>query len=278
MKISLHEIMTAMQCIAPLETAEPWDNVGLLLGSPDASIHRLMTCLTLTAEAIQEAVAKRAEAVIVHHPLPFKPLNRLVTTQPAGAALWQLAQAGIAVYSPHTAWDNAHHGINHQLAGFLGLQEVVPLGNGDRLPRDVHRLASIQTQLSGVGRLGRLPKPLLLAEITVQLKNQLPGVRPLANLPSPARHQRVAIVCGSGGSLVELVAKSGADLMITGEATYHQALEAQAVVLTRLVIGHYASERFAMDWLAQELQRRFPQLDIWASEHERDAFFDVLTE
>jgi len=277
MKISLHEIMAAMQCIAPLETAEPWDNVGLLVGSPTASIHRLMTCLTLTAAVIQEAIAKRVEAVIVHHPLPFKPLNRLVTTQPAGAALWQLASAGIAVYSSHTAWDNAPHGINHQLAGFLSLQEVVPLGSRDRLPRDGRGPASTQPQLPGVGRLGRLPEPLLLAEITERLRNQLPGIRPLANHPSPARHQRVAIVCGSGGSLVELVAQSGADLMITGEATYHQALEAQAFGLTMLLLGHYASERFAMDLLAQELQGRFPQLDIWASEHERDAFFEVFT-
>ncbi|MEZ6135624.1 MAG: Nif3-like dinuclear metal center hexameric protein [Pirellulaceae bacterium] len=121
------DISRWMNNIAPLALSESWDNTGLLLGDPAQVVTKLMTCLTLTPESVSEAVAEQASLVIAHHPLPFKPLSRITTDSLAGKLLWKLASAGIAVYSPHTAWDSADEGINALLANYLQLQNVQPL-------------------------------------------------------------------------------------------------------------------------------------------------------
>ena len=64
--------------------------------------------------------------------------------------------------------------------------------------------------------------------------------------------------------------EQGCELFLTGEATFHTCLQAEAEEVSLLMIGHYASERFAMEYLAAELANAFPQLQVWASEQEQD--------
>jgi dinuclear metal center YbgI/SA1388 family protein len=113
--------------IAPLHLAESWDNVGLLWGDPHANIRHLMTCLTITPEVVAEAVKEKAELIVSHHPLLFKPTQRITSESVEGRMLLKLAAAGVSVYSPHTAYDNAPEGINDQLAAMLKLEAARPL-------------------------------------------------------------------------------------------------------------------------------------------------------
>jgi dinuclear metal center YbgI/SA1388 family protein len=117
--------------LAPPATAAAWDNVGLLLGDPDARVQRVLTCLTVTAESAAEAVADRAQLIVTHHPILFRPVQRLTTGTAEGRVLLGLARAGVAVYSGHTAFDNCRGGINDLLAHKLGLAEVGPLRRPD---------------------------------------------------------------------------------------------------------------------------------------------------
>jgi dinuclear metal center YbgI/SA1388 family protein len=112
---------------APRDLAADWDNVGLLLGERSAAVERVMTCLTVTPESASEAIESRANLIVTHHPILFRGAKRLTDATPEGRMLLSLARAGMAVYSPHTAFDNAHGGINELLARRLGLVEVVPL-------------------------------------------------------------------------------------------------------------------------------------------------------
>jgi dinuclear metal center YbgI/SA1388 family protein len=86
-----------------------------------------MTCLTVTPESAAEAIETRANFIVTHHPILFRGVKRLTDATPEGRMLLGLARAGVAVYSPHTAFDNTHGGINEMLARRLGLVEVVPL-------------------------------------------------------------------------------------------------------------------------------------------------------
>jgi dinuclear metal center YbgI/SA1388 family protein len=86
-----------------------------------------MTCLTITPSGVEEALQAKAEMIISHHPLFFKPVQRVTTQTVEGRMVWDLARAGIAVYSPHTAYDNCEGGINDQLAALLELQDIKPL-------------------------------------------------------------------------------------------------------------------------------------------------------
>jgi dinuclear metal center YbgI/SA1388 family protein len=112
---------------APSHLAADWDNVGLLLGDRFAPAERIMTCLTVTPEVVGEAVETNVQLIVTHHPILFRPIQRLTTDTPDGRMLLTLIKSGVAVYSPHTAFDNTAGGINDSLAKRLGLVEIVPL-------------------------------------------------------------------------------------------------------------------------------------------------------
>jgi dinuclear metal center YbgI/SA1388 family protein len=120
-------IVDYLEQFAPLSLAAEWDNVGLLLGDRAAEVRRLMTCLTVTPESATEAVASGVQLIVTHHPVLFRAVKRLTTANSEGQMLLELIRAGVAVYSPHTAFDNTHGGINDMLAGRLELKEVAPL-------------------------------------------------------------------------------------------------------------------------------------------------------
>jgi dinuclear metal center YbgI/SA1388 family protein len=121
------DITAYLGMLAPLDTAASWDNVGLLLGDPNAPVERVMTCLTITPESAAEAIAERTQLIVSHHPILFRPVQKLTVDTPEGRMLLDLARAGVAVYSAHTAYDNAPGGINDLLAQKMGLTNVKPL-------------------------------------------------------------------------------------------------------------------------------------------------------
>lgn len=124
-------IVAHLERFAPRHLAAEWDNVGLLLGTRSAAVERLMTCLTVTPESAAEAVERGVQLIVTHHPILFRAVKRLTGDTPEGRMLLSLARAGIAVYSPHTAFDNTRGGINELLARRLGLTDVRPLRRRD---------------------------------------------------------------------------------------------------------------------------------------------------
>jgi dinuclear metal center YbgI/SA1388 family protein len=126
-------IMAHLEAMIPPALAADWDNVGLLLGDPAATVGRILTCLTLTPEVAAEAVGGGYQLVVTHHPILFRGAKRLTTATAEGRTVLPLARHGVAVYSPHTAFDNARGGINDRLAERLGLTDIGPLRRGDGL-------------------------------------------------------------------------------------------------------------------------------------------------
>jgi len=125
------DISAFLECFAPSNLASGWDNVGLLLGDTSSEVHRVLTCLTVTPPVVAEALAESVDLIVSHHPIFFRGTKRLSTATSEGRLLWPLARAGIAVYSPHTSFDNTVGGINDSLCEMLGLTDVVPLRKGE---------------------------------------------------------------------------------------------------------------------------------------------------
>lgn len=76
--VLLQQLCDFLDQLCPVELAESWDNVGLLLGDPSAVVTRVMTCLTVTDETVAEAVAQQASLIVSHHPpavSPFYPAD-----------------------------------------------------------------------------------------------------------------------------------------------------------------------------------------------------------
>jgi dinuclear metal center YbgI/SA1388 family protein len=162
--LTVADITSALQTIAPLELAAEWDNVGLLLGDPAAPVERVMTCLTVTPESVAEAVEANVQLIVSHHPVLFRPTKKLTTAHAEGRMLLNLVQAGIAVYSAHTAFDNCVGGINDLLAQKLGLTNAGPLRSeeGERRCKIVvfvpdKNLAKVSDALfaAGAGHIGQ---------------------------------------------------------------------------------------------------------------------------
>src|SRR5262245_7994078 len=109
---TVSDVCRFLERFAPPELAEEWDNVGLLVGDPQRNVKSVMTCLTVTNASASEAVEQHIDLVITHHPLPFRPLKRITTETTPGRLLLKLIEAGVAVYSPHTAFDSTREGIN----------------------------------------------------------------------------------------------------------------------------------------------------------------------
>jgi dinuclear metal center YbgI/SA1388 family protein len=121
------DVAAWLEEFAPSHLAESWDNVGLLWGDPAAPVERVMTCLTVTPTTAGEAVRERAGLIVSHHPVLFREVRRIRADLAETGHLWALARAGIAIASPHTAFDNTRDGINDLLCRRLGIIEAAPL-------------------------------------------------------------------------------------------------------------------------------------------------------
>ena len=244
---------------APTRLAEEWDNVGLLVGDPKLVAERIMTCLTVTPESAAEAISQQANLIISHHPLPFRPIKRITTEKVASKLVWDLIRAGVSLYSPHTGFDSAATGINQSLAQRLDLTEIVPI-----------KPILDDPQQLGSGRIGRLPASKPLSEFIDQVKADFD----LQTLQAVGEGQqsvsKVAVACGSGGSFLSAAIRAGCDTFVTGETTFHTALEAKANGVAMVLLGHHSSERFAVDALASTLAKEFADATVWASKDESD--------
>jgi len=255
----IQNVCQFLETFAPLRLAEDWDNVGLIAGDRQRELKNVMTCLTITAETADEAIAKDVDLIVSHHPLPFRPVKKLTTDNVPSELLWKLAGAGVSVYSPHTAFDSAAAGINQMIADKVGINDARPLAP---IVDDAAGL--------GAGRYGRLAGKVKLDDFISDVKTKF-GLEHLQCV-APARNEvsKVAIACGSGGSFLDKAVFVGCDAMISGEATFHTCLDAKAKGVALILLGHYSSERFAVEALAERLQKEFSELTVWASADECD--------
>jgi dinuclear metal center YbgI/SA1388 family protein len=127
MTTTVSDVACWLEQFAPSHLAESWDNVGLLWGDPADEVRSVMTCLTVTPESAAEAIREQASMIVSHHPVLFHAVKRIRADLAETGHLWKLARVGIAIASPHTAFDNAHDGINEILCRRLGLVALSPL-------------------------------------------------------------------------------------------------------------------------------------------------------
>ena len=244
----VRDVTDLLDAFAPATLAESWDNVGLLLGDRDAELASVMTCLTLTPDVAEEAIRESAGLIVTHHPILFRPVKRITTDTAEGATLLALARRGIAVYSPHTAFDGTVDGINDRLTRRLGLRDVVPLRPAASLPAGF-----------GAGRRGTLSEPSDFRTFAEGVKAVF-GLSTVEAVPTIREVRAVAVGCGSAAEFLPDAVKARCDVLVTGEARFHAALEARAAGVGLVLLGHYASERFAVEELAEVIASPFPGL------------------
>lgn len=243
----LREIIAALERLAPLKLQDEWDNSGLQVGFPDAEISRVLVCLDITEAIVEEAIAKKCNLIVSHHPLLFKPLRQVSDASYQQRCVVKALASGVSIYSAHTSLDNAPGGVNHKIASLLGLQ-------------DLRWLSPLEGEDAGAGLVGELEQPERDADFLARVK-RIFGVQCLQHSALDGRLiRRVALCGGAGAFLLRDAICAGADCFLSGEFHYHDYFENGGVLLAEL--GHYQSEQYTQDLLQAYLQTNCPGIEV----------------
>ncbi|MEG0740947.1 MAG: Nif3-like dinuclear metal center hexameric protein [Clostridia bacterium] len=219
--VSVRMVLDWLNALAPFQSAESFDNVGLLLGDPDAAVRNVLFGMDLDAGMLCQAMALHAELIVTHHPFIFSPLRRIDYTSPQGQALCALAGKHVNVIAAHTNWDKAPGGVSDALAKALGLCDVT---RGDEYLR-----------------VGTLAVPLRPGVLAAHIEQAL-GFSPRRYGNSERLITRVAVAGGAYGEGAALAHALGAEAYVVGEIHHHELLDACARGLTVYDSGHFATE------------------------------------
>jgi dinuclear metal center YbgI/SA1388 family protein len=202
--------------ISPFELQEEWDNSGLLVGSFDEKIEKIYITLDLDEEVIENA--DENSLILAHHPLIFKPLKNVIPTSFSTKLLIKLIQRNISFIAMHTNFDKTH--LNKYVAeNVLGLK-------GESF--DFIYTAEIN-------------KP--FDEFAKFIKKEL-GIECLKVVKCKDYIKKVSLTTGAGMSLLPYIK---ADLFLTGDIKYHEAMDAKLRGISLIDIGHFESEKFFVD-------------------------------
>lgn len=119
--MTIGELQQHFERQTPPGTAWKHDNIGLLIGRPDAVIRNVLVTLDVTMDVAKEAVRRKANLIVAHHPVIFQPLRSVTSSSRTGELVMFLIEKNIAVYAAHTNLDSVKHGVSFALARALGL-------------------------------------------------------------------------------------------------------------------------------------------------------------
>lgn len=237
----------------PASCALDWDNVGLLVGSPEKEVKRVYVALDAVDEVIEAAVKAGADMLVTHHPLIFSGMRKIRSDEFIGKRVIRLIREDIAYYAMHTNYDVM--GMAELSGRVMGLQDsqvlelTCPEGPIDGKPQ-------------GIGRVADLQEPVSLEECCRQVKERfdLTCVKVFGDLKGLVK--RVAISPGSGKSMIGAALQARADVLITGDIDHHTGIDAVAQGLAIIDGGHYGIEQIFIRDMEEFFQDRIPEIRV----------------
>ena len=244
------QVLDALEQYAPLPLQDSYDNAGLQIGlTEEQEVTGALLCLDVTEAIIDEAERMGCNLVVAHHPLLFRGLKSITGQSYVERCVIKAIQKGIGIYAAHTNLDNAEGGVNYRIAEKIGLKKLSFLET------------KIASTPAGSGIIGELETEEDERNFLERVK-ALFGIRCIRhNVLSGRRICRVALCGGAGGFLLPQAIAQGADVFLTGEMRYHDYFGHEDEILIA-EMGHYESEQYTIDLLAEVLSRRFPELKI----------------
>ena len=247
----LKDIISLLELAAPRSLQESYDNSGLQVGFPDAEIGKVQVCLDVTEEIVAEAAEKGCSLIVSHHPLIFKALKTVSDATYQQRCVVKALTGGIAIYSAHTSLDNAPGGVNYKIASIIGLDNL-------------SFLSPLEGREGGSGVIGSLPEPMNDGDFVRMLAERF-GVKCVRHSRLVGKTVSKVAICGGAGAFLAADARNaGADCFVSGEFHYHDFFEYPGLTLVEL--GHYQSEKFTVDLLADLLKSAFPALEVLKTE------------
>lgn len=236
-RVTMTEVYEEIGRWAPWDTAEEWDNVGVLVQGPDEVVTGICCMLDITLEAVAWAAEKGCNLVLSHHPVIFRPMKKLSRESVPAV----LVRNGVTALCAHTNLDKARGGVCETLAQQLGLRNIRP--GEDFL------------------YFGELEQPMPLAQWAAHVRDSL-GTS-VAWTGEERTVRTVAVVSGAGGDFWPQAQAAGADCLVTGEMSHHEALDAQQAGMAAVAATHYGTEKWIVPVMAARLHKLFPELPVY---------------
>lgn len=257
--VALTEITSFLECLAPKELSESYDNVGLLVGKTEKEIKKVLIALDADEKVAKEAEKIGADLVISHHPLIFNPLKRVTDKDSVSRAVISLIKSDISLFSMHTNFDSVKSGL-----GDLFL---------DKCAKTKNRAVLIGEGENGIGRIADLCEDLTLGDVLNNIKKEfsLNSVRYIGD--KNKKIKTIAVCNGGGAGLIYDAKEKGADLYVSGDIKYSQARFAYENDIAFVEVPHYSAEIIFCEYLMEILKEKFGEkieiltsdknVDIW---------------
>ncbi|PSL33056.1 Nif3-like dinuclear metal center hexameric protein [Chitinophaga ginsengisoli] len=160
--MKIRDITNAIAAFAPLQYQESYDNAGLLFGNPDWEATGVLLTLDATEAVIDEAIARKCNLVVAHHPIVFGGLKKINGNNYVERVAIKAIKNDIAVYAAHTNLDNVRNGVCEMMARKLALQHCRVLSPKRELLRKLYTFVpqadaeKVRTALfaAGAGHIG----------------------------------------------------------------------------------------------------------------------------
>lgn len=120
----INEVIQELEKLAPLAYQESYDNAGLLIGSGQTEVSGVLFTLDVTEKVVEEAIEKKCNLIVAHHPIIFKGLKKLNGNNYVERTVIKAIKNEIAIYAIHTNLDHVEKGVNWKIAQRLGLENV----------------------------------------------------------------------------------------------------------------------------------------------------------
>lgn len=117
-------LIQAFERRVPKSLAVEGDKIGLQIGTLNKPVKHVMIALDVLEEVVDEAIENEIDLIIAHHPILFRPLNKIETDSAHGRIVAKCIKHDITVYAAHTNLDVAQGGVNDLMADALGLGET----------------------------------------------------------------------------------------------------------------------------------------------------------
>lgn len=249
--MTVKDVLEYLTGLAPLEAAESYDNVGLLIGGADEEVTGVCCCVDITHAIIKEAEEKGANLIVSHHPVIFEGLKNIPTWSP----VVDLIQKNIAAIAMHTNFDVAKNGVNETLVELLEFESA----------------GYLDGKYGAVCEMPLFFTPKALAE-HCRAKLDLACVKYSRKDAEKRSLSRVAVCCGGGvdREIMRLARENDVDAIISGDIKHNFWIEAENCGISLIDAGHFGTEKAAAHSLAKLITMRFSEVPIFSAESEQD--------
>lgn len=246
--MKLYELIQGLDAICPFSLQEDFDNSGLQVGDEKKEVQRIFLAFDFTEAVLEEALAKKADVIITHHPFLFYGIKTIDRQSWQGKMIFRLIQENVALVALHTNLDKIDFGVNIQLGKDLGLQDLKVL-----FPEESGM---------GLGAIGKVAAPLPFADFVTGVKENLrrPSLKFAGN--PWEQIETVAVLGGAGAEFIEAAKEKGADVYVSSDFKYHDAQKARNIGINIIDAGHFGTEVGVVRALAERLKKEFPKIEV----------------